>query len=185
MHRQRAHAAALRLREISETDPLTGLWNRRHLLDVGAEALAASRRGAKPLSLLMVDIDHFKQINDTFGHAAGDKALTLLGATLRESTRKEDCVARLGGEEFAILLPGASLAVAQDIAERICRHTATLAVLDDSGRSFGFTVSIGLADLAEGDLRPEELLARADAALYRAKRAGRNRVEVELGRDAA
>ncbi len=183
--RQRAQATALRLREISETDALTGLSNRRHFIDVAGEAIPAAQREGGALSLLMVDIDHFKRINDTFGHAAGDNALRLLGATLKESTRQADCVARLGGEEFAILLPGATAAIAHDIAERICRHTATLAVLDDAGRSFGFTVSIGLAALAAADSRPEDLLARADAALYRAKRAGRNRVEAEPARDAA
>ncbi len=183
--RQRAHAAAVRMREISETDALTGLSNRRHFIDIAGATIPASQREGRPLSLLMVDIDHFKRINDTFGHASGDKALRLLSATLKESTRQADCVARLGGEEFAILLPGATAAIAQEIAERICRHTATLAVLDDSGRSFGFTVSIGLAPLAATDGRPEDLLARADAALYRAKRAGRNRVEAELARNAA
>jgi diguanylate cyclase (GGDEF)-like protein len=183
--RQSAQAAALRLREISETDALTGLSNRRHFLDAAGAAIPAARGEGRPLSLLMVDIDHFKRINDTFGHAAGDNALRLLGATLKESTRRADCVARLGGEEFAILLPGATAAIAQDIAERICRHTATLAVLDDRGRSFGFTVSIGLAALTPADRRPEDLLARADAALYRAKRAGRNRVEAEPARAAA
>ncbi len=183
--RQRAHAAALRLREISETDALTGLANRRHFLDVAGETIGAAQRESRPVAMLMVDIDHFKRINDTFGHAAGDKALRLLSATLKESTRRADCVARLGGEEFAILLPGATAAIAQDIAERICRHTATIAVLDDAGRSFGFTVSIGLAALASADRRPEDLLARADAALYRAKRGGRNRVETELAQNAA
>lgn len=185
IERQHAHAAALRLREMSETDALTGLSNRRHFLDVAAAALAAAQREGRPLALLMVDIDHFKRINDTFGHAAGDTALRLLGATLKESTRQADCVARLGGEEFAILLPGATAAVGRDIAERICRHAATLAVLDDAGCAFGFTVSIGLAGLVPADRRPENLLARADAALYRAKRAGRNRVEAEPARDAA
>lgn len=183
--RQRAHAAALRLREMSETDALTGLANRRHFLDVAGEAVGAAQRDGRPLALLMVDIDHFKRINDTFGHAAGDKALRLLGATLKESTRRADCVARLGGEEFAILLPDATAAIAQDIAERICRHAATIAVLDDAGRSFGMTVSIGLAALAPADRRPEDLLERADAALYRAKRGGRNRVETAPAREAA
>ncbi len=183
--RQRAQAAAARLREMSETDVLTGLSNRRHFLDVANEAIAAAQRGDRALSLLMVDIDHFKRINDTFGHAAGDKALRLLGATLKESTREADCVARLGGEEFAILLPGAPTPVGEDIAERICRHTATLVVLDDAGRAFGFTVSIGIASLGPSDRKPDDLLARADAALYRAKRAGRNRVEIEPTRDAA
>ena len=185
--RQRAHAAALRLREIADTDALTGLSNRRHFLAVAAEKIAPAHTLGAPLSLLMVDIDHFKRINDTHGHAAGDHALRLLAATLKESTRKDDCVGRLGGEEFAVVLAGATPAVAQDIAERICKHVATLAILDGEGRRFSVTVSIGLATLAPSDAKPEDLLARADAALYRAKRAGRNRVETaeSTARDAA
>jgi diguanylate cyclase (GGDEF)-like protein len=175
--RQRAHADALRMREIAGTDALTELANRRRFLVFAQEAMVRGAEQGTPVALLMVDIDHFKRINDTYGHAAGDQALRLLGATLRESTRRADCAARLGGEEFAILLPGAAPAVARSIAERICEQVAKLAVLDGAGRQFGYTVSIGLAALAEGDTRPEDLLARADAALYRAKRGGRNRVE--------
>jgi diguanylate cyclase (GGDEF)-like protein len=184
--RQRAHAAAQRLREISEMDPLTELSNRRRFLAVATESITSAHEQPGQLALLMVDIDHFKRINDTYGHPAGDQALRLLARTLRESTRKADCVARLGGEEFAILLPGATPALAQGIAERICDQVAKLAVLDGTGRQFGFTVSIGLAARADADARPEDLLARADAALYRAKRAGRNRVvRAEERRDAA
>jgi diguanylate cyclase (GGDEF)-like protein len=176
----------VRLQAIADTDSLTGLSNRRHFLAVAGEAIGSAQEFGATLSLLMVDIDHFKRINDTYGHAAGDQALRLLGATLKESTRRDDCVGRLGGEEFAILLPGASAEVAQDIAERICRHATTLVILDGRGQRFGFTVSIGLACLAPSDAKPEDLLARADAALYRAKRGGRNRVEAELpARDAA
>jgi diguanylate cyclase (GGDEF)-like protein len=184
--RRRAHAAAVRLQAIAHTDSLTGLSNRRHFLAVAGEAIDSAQEFGASLSLLMVDIDHFKRINDTYGHAAGDQALRLLGATLKESTRRDDCVGRLGGEEFAILLPDASAEVAQDIAERICRHATTLAILDGRGQRFGFSVSIGLACLAPSDAKPEDLLARADAALYRAKRGGRNRVEADLpARDAA
>lgn len=176
--RHRAHAAAVRLQQMADTDSLTGLANRRHFLAVAEEGIAGAHGDGAPLSLLMVDIDHFKRVNDTFGHAAGDQALRLLGATLKESTRRADCVGRLGGEEFAILLPGATADVAQDIAERICKHATTLVILDGKGQRFGFSVSIGLACLGDADTRPEDLLARADAALYRAKRAGRNRVEL-------
>jgi diguanylate cyclase (GGDEF)-like protein len=183
--RHRAQAAAVRLREISEMDPLTELSNRRRFMAVATESITAAHEQPGQLALLMVDIDHFKRINDTYGHPAGDQALRLLARTLRESTRKADCVARLGGEEFAILLPGATPAVAQGIAERICEQVEKLAVLDGTGRQFGFTVSIGLAVLAGADARPEDLLARADAALYRAKRAGRNRVVCAEGQRAA
>jgi diguanylate cyclase (GGDEF)-like protein len=184
--RHRAHAAAQRLREIAEMDPLTELSNRRRFLAVATESITSAHEQPGQLALLMVDVDHFKRVNDTYGHAAGDLALRLLARTLRESTRKADCVARLGGEEFAILLPGATPKVAIAIAERICEQVAKLAVLD-ANRQFGFTVSIGLAALTDADSKPEDLLARADAALYRAKRGGRNRVELAapLQRDAA
>jgi diguanylate cyclase (GGDEF)-like protein len=184
--RQRAHAATVRMREIAEMDPLTELSNRRRFMAVATESITSAHEQPGQLALLMVDIDHFKRINDTFGHAAGDHALRLLARTLRESTRKADCVGRLGGEEFAILLPGSTPAVAQSIAERICEQVARIAVIHGD-RSFGFTVSIGLASLGDGDAKPEDLLARADAALYRAKRGGRNRVVIAnpLERDAA
>jgi diguanylate cyclase (GGDEF)-like protein len=185
--RHRAHSAALRLREIAEMDPLTELSNRRRFMAVATESITSAHEQPGQLALLMVDIDHFKRINDTYGHPAGDQALRLLARTLRESTRKADCVARLGGEEFAILLPGATPTVARGIAVRICEQAAKLAVLDGSGRQFGFTVSVGLATLGDSDAGPEDLLARADAALYRAKRGGRNRVECddETRREAA
>jgi diguanylate cyclase (GGDEF)-like protein len=176
--RQRAHAAAVRMREIAEMDPLTELSNRRRFLAVATDSITSAHEQPGQLALLMVDIDHFKRINDTYGHAAGDQALRLLARTLRESTRKADCVARLGGEEFAILLPGATPAVAQSIAERICEQVERITVVH-ADRSFSFTVSIGLASLGDGDTTPEDLLARADAALYRAKRGGRNRVEID------
>jgi diguanylate cyclase (GGDEF)-like protein len=184
--RQRAHAAAIHMREIAEMDPLTELSNRRRFLTVATESITSAHEQPGQLALLMVDIDHFKRINDTYGHPAGDHALRLLARTLRESTRKADCVGRLGGEEFAILLPGATSAVAQGIAERICEQVARIAVIHGD-RRFGFTVSIGLASLGDDDAKPEDLLARADAALYRAKRSGRNRVVIDdpLRRDAA
>jgi diguanylate cyclase (GGDEF)-like protein len=176
--RQRAIAAAARMRRIADMDALTELWNRRYFLEEAAAQIKTAQAEGTPLALLMIDIDHFKRINDTHGHLGGDKALRLLGATLKDFTRRDDCAARLGGEEFAVLLPGAAAAVAQNIGERICEQLARLIVLDGEGRRFSFTVSIGIALLAEGDGKPEDLLARADAALYEAKRAGRNRVEL-------
>ena len=110
------------------------------------------------------------------GHAGGDTALRLLAATLKDFTRRADCVARLGGEEFGVLLPDATRAVAEGIAQRICEQVSRLAILDGEGRRFGLTVSIGLAEALPTDTRPEDLMARADAALYEAKRGGRNRV---------
>lgn len=184
--RQRAQAAAVRLRQIADKDGLTDLWNRRHFMAEAEEAIAAAQAQRRPLALLMVDADHFKRINDTHGHASGDQALRLIAATLKDVTRRDDCVARLGGEEFGVLLPGATRDVAEGIAERICAQVARLVLLDGLGRRFGVTASIGLAALLPEDTRPEDILARADAALYEAKREGRNRVVVNaLSRAAA
>ncbi|MGH7004995.1 MAG: diguanylate cyclase domain-containing protein, partial [Alphaproteobacteria bacterium] len=176
--RNRAQAQAVRMRHMAELDALTDLWNRRHFLAEAEARIAAAHAGASPLALLMIDIDHFKRINDTHGHAAGDKALRLIAATLKDFTRKADCAARLGGEEFAVLLPGVTRTLAENIAQRICEQVARLAILDGEGRRFGLTVSIGMTECAAADTRPEGLMARADAALYEAKRGGRNRVEI-------
>jgi len=176
--RQRALAEAVRMRHMAEVDPLTGLWNRRHFMAAADAEIAAARAKPAPLTMLMIDIDHFKRINDTHGHAGGDKALMLLAATIKDYTRKADCVARIGGEEFGVLLPGATRAIAKGIAERFCEQVARLAVFDGERRSFGFTVSVGLGEVTDADAAPEDLMARADAALYEAKRSGRNRVVV-------
>lgn len=181
--RQRAQAEALQMRHMAEIDPLTELWNRRRFLAETAQQITAAHAAESPLALLMIDIDHFKRINDTHGHVNGDKALCLLAATLKDFTRKDDCVARLGGEEFAVLLPGATRMVARGIAERFREQVARLVILDGDGRRFSFTVSVGLGELHGSDARPEDLMARADAALYSAKRGGRNRVEVAFTPD--
>ncbi|MCW5774635.1 MAG: GGDEF domain-containing protein [Rhodospirillaceae bacterium] len=176
--RQRAQSAAVRLRQIAEKDPLTDLWNRRHFLAEAEAQIAAALGDRSPLAVLMIDADHFKRINDMHGHAGGDQALRLIAATMKDVTRRDDCVARMGGEEFAVLLPGATRAVAESIAGRICEQVARLVLLDGQGRRFGVTASIGLAVMVPEDRKPEDLLARADAALYEAKRTGRNRVVV-------
>jgi diguanylate cyclase (GGDEF)-like protein len=176
--RQRAQAEAVLMRHMAEIDSLTELWNRRHFLAEAEQQIAAAQADGTPLALLMIDIDHFKRINDTYGHASGDTALRLLAATLKDFTRKDDCVARLGGEEFAVLLPGAARTVARGIAERFREQVARLVILDGEGRRFSFTVSVGLGEVQAADAKPEDLMARADAALYAAKRGGRNRVEL-------
>ncbi|MGM9490889.1 diguanylate cyclase [Ideonella sp. YS5] len=172
--RERANA----LEEAALRDPLTGLLNRRGC-ERALHALLADRRGA-PLSVAMVDVDHFKSINDAHGHAAGDHVLAALGRLLREHGRPHDVVARLGGEEFLLAWPGSSPAQAAEIAERLRQEVA--------GRDWRIaaaglrvSISIGVAALlpaAAGGSTLGELLADADAALYRAKRAGRDCVEL-------
>lgn len=166
--RQRAaeHAAA------AERDALTGLGNRRHLERRAAELLPALAAEDQPLSLALLDVDHFKLVNDSHGHAAGDQVLVQLAQLLRENTRGGDVLARHGGEEFVILLPGMPLALAAEVCERLRERVAGYGWPVPGG----VTVSIGLAASPPLDL--QALMARADTALYRAKNAGRNSVVV-------
>jgi diguanylate cyclase (GGDEF)-like protein len=125
----------------------------------------------------MLDLDHFKQINDRFGHAAGDEALRRFAATCREILRKNDVLGRMGGEEFAVILPETEVGGGSKLAERLRQRVAEIEIESGRGR-FGFTVSIGIAERAPGEGTIENLLARADRALYEAKEAGRDRVVV-------
>jgi diguanylate cyclase (GGDEF)-like protein len=156
-------------------DPLTGLANRRAFMS-DAEAIIA-RRGARrePIALLLADLDHFKKINDAFGHPAGDRVLKLFAAALTRSIDADDLVGRIGGEEFAILLAGKSEVAAFDVAERVRSAFADDAG-ETEGHAIGATVSIGVAATRAGAPDLVALLGRADKALYRAKAKGRNRV---------
>jgi two-component system cell cycle response regulator len=158
----------------SRRDPLTALPNRRAFdEDLAREAARAARSGA-PLAVVVLDIDRFKAVNDTHGHAAGDAVLQAVATRAAGAIRAGDLLARLGGEEFGILLPGADLARAVDAAERIRAALAALPV-EAAGRALPITASFGCAALAPGE-PPHALVARADARLYEAKRDGRNRV---------
>jgi diguanylate cyclase (GGDEF)-like protein len=163
------------LEELANTDALTGALNRRRFLAVAEVELARALRHARPLGLLMLDVDHFKRINDTWGHAAGDAALVAIARTLAGTLRQQDCLARMGGEEFAILLPESPPAEASGVAERLRALCAELAwnAAEPQAR---LSVSIGVACLDAGDAGIPDLLRRADRALYDAKHAGRNRV---------
>jgi len=170
-------AAALRVYGSSVRDGLTGLYNRHYFDDrLEAEFAFASRHGA-PLTLLMLDVDFFKKVNDTHGHLAGDTVLRTIGAALLTLTRKEDVTARYGGEEFALLLRGVPADHAVLGAERLRRSIEALPVAWRSVR-LNVTVSVGVATMQPGRSYPSpvELVAAADSALYAAKRDGRNRV---------
>lgn len=157
------------LAEQSATDPLTGLANRRGFACTLEQAIAQAHAQGAPLSIAVVDIDHFKAINDAYGHAEGDRVLQLLGALLRQTETARGRIARLGGEEFVRLLPGCTLAQAVEVCDAMRVSVAAMP------SPFALTVSIGVADLADDD-NAAALLSRADAALYQAKRSGRNRV---------
>lgn len=161
----------------AHTDPLTGLPNRRAWDARLAEELARFRRFGEPLSLVVFDLDHFKQINDRFGHKAGDKALKVIATLLGQGLRGTDFLARYGGEEFVMLLPGATGPSAQTLAEKL-RGAVAAAGLHSKGEPVPLTVSAGVAELAEGEAA-DAAFERADQAMYRAKDAGRNRVVLD------
>jgi diguanylate cyclase (GGDEF)-like protein len=166
-----------RLREQAMTDALTGVTNRRSFYEAINSELARVLRFDSSASLLMLDLDHFKQVNDRFGHAGGDEVLRHFCHLAQQRLRSSDLLGRLGGEEFAILLPGTDLAGAARFAEELCSLVA--ATPGRCGKQIiPFTVSIGVTSLRPGDENCDASFARADQALYRAKEHGRNRVEV-------
>jgi len=164
-----------RLWILANTDPLTGALNRRRFIEL-LEGDARSPRGQpETLAVLMLDLDHFKTINDRFGHLVGDEALRHFTELARSELRDRDHFARLGGEEFAALLPATPLEAAIGVAERIRAATAAARFTDEHGAVVPLSVSVGVTDLAADDDRPLAVLNRADKALYLAKASGRNR----------
>jgi diguanylate cyclase (GGDEF)-like protein len=159
---------------LASTDALTGLNTRRSFFGQAEAVVAMARARNEPLAAIMFDVDHFKKVNDTYGHGVGDDVLAELGERLREALRGRDVVGRYGGEEFAAILPGAASAAAE-IAERLRRSVAAIAMQTRIG-PIPVAISVGLAYLSPADTGLESLLSRADAALYQAKRAGRNQV---------
>ena len=166
------------LEQLVRTDPLTGIANRRHFVERIQIEIQRARREKIPLSLLMMDLDHFKRINDTWGHAAGDEVLRNFAGAVGELLRATDMLARLGGEEFALLLPNTAQDGAIEVATRILGVVHQQSI-DCDGEQIQYNVSIGTALLAEHETRYECLLQRADEALYRAKENGRDQVASE------
>jgi diguanylate cyclase (GGDEF)-like protein/PAS domain S-box-containing protein len=168
-------AMEARLRHLASTDPLTGISNRRHFVERGRSEVSRSRRYDAPLTVMMLDVDHFKRINDTYGHDVGDQALKALTALCSDALRTSDLIGRLGGEEFALLLPSTALPGAMILAERI-RVRIEQMRLETPTDELAFTVSLGVCALHADDDGFDALLNRADKALYAAKHGGRNRV---------
>jgi len=174
----------LRLRDVlrsqSIRDPLTGLFNRRYMEETLSREIQRAFRNKEPLSLLMIDLDHFKQFNDTFGHQAGDTLLREFGAFINQRTRGQDVACRFGGEEFAIILTGASKEAAVKRAQLLCEETRQLNAVH-SGQTLGkVTLSVGVSSYPAEGTKAEELLTKADEALYRAKDEGRDRVAAAI-----
>ncbi len=164
--------------QLATHDALTELYNRRHFVELVDKEIARSVRHARPLVMCIIDVDLFKPINDQHGHIAGDGVLRQLAALLRGFVRGEDIAARIGGEEFAVLLPESGIDAAVAFAERL-RDAVAVAPFLIAGQSHHLTVSIGLAELSPARAERSALMQAADVALYRAKAEGRNRVCVE------
>lgn len=169
-----------RLRTARDTDELTGLRNRNATSSAAHIELAHARRTRRELSVVLLDIDHFKQINDRYGHQTGDMALQLIGQTLTTAVRSHDIVGRWGGEEFFLMLPETNLAQAALVAEHIRARIAATALTIADGSTLQLTASLGVASTAHAvNYKLEALLHRADIALYQAKASGRNCVRFD------
>ncbi|TRW99737.1 sensor domain-containing diguanylate cyclase [Candidatus Methylobacter oryzae] len=166
----------IELEKQAHTDYLTGVSNRRHFIEQAELELSRAIRYGNPLSIFMMDIDFFKQINDTYGHNAGDTVLKKLAAVCWQTLREVDIIGRLGGEEFAVLLPETGLEEATEVAERLRASLANVKIPQENGPPLQFTVSIGVLSLASKDGNFDSLLHLADNALYEAKKSGRNKV---------
>jgi diguanylate cyclase (GGDEF)-like protein len=171
------------MRHLAETDPLTGLTNRRALLKEGAAAFEHFKRYQRPFAILAADIDHFKQINDRYGHAAGDAGIRKTGEIVRSTLRTTDTAARIGGEEFIVLLREVDEAAARQLAERI-RAAVEACTITSGDTQFNLTISIGIALARSSDHDIAEVIERADQGLYMAKNTGRNRVLFMPAQDA-
>lgn len=170
-----------RLTELSRTDPLTGLSNRRCLMETLEREMERSRRTGSAMSIIMADLDHFKQVNDTYGHQPGDEVLKAVANLLTHHLRPYDLAARFGGEEFVLVLPGSSLVQAVQVAERI-RTTASRLTFAAPTEKLRLTISLGVTSYPRGRIQTiDDLIREADSALYKAKGEGRNLVAIIEG----
>lgn len=177
---ERLEEAEAQLEHLAVTDPLTELWNRRHILDVLKKEFERSRRQGHDLGLIMLDLDHFKDVNDKHGHAVGDLVLRAAAQRMQAVIRDYDTLGRFGGEEFLVVVPETKPDDVASLAERI-RRAVSAEPVSGTGEPMRITVSAGVAMLEENDLTPDAVLARADGALYAAKRRGRDCVVVGEG----
>ena len=177
VNKHQLQSANDQLKHLSRTDRLTGLNNRGHWEEELKREYSRHRRYGSTAALVMFDIDHFKKVNDTYGHQAGDKVIQAVAEVVRKEARDTDIAGRYGGEEFVILLPDVDSAGARLFAERLRQKTEALTV-DYDGQVIPFTISLGVADLAQSSNDHQQLIEWADHALYQSKRNGRNQVSV-------
>ncbi len=166
------------LYQLAITDPLTGAYNRRHVIAHGTHMVEQAQRTQRPLSVLALDLDHFKRLNDHHGHGTGDAAIRATATVCQAALRSTDVLGRVGGEEFTVLLPNTDLQAAEVVAEHLRGAIAALRLPSERGE-IHLTASVGVAGWQPGDVEIDSVLQRADRALYRAKAAGRDRVAVE------
>ena len=164
------------LQRLATTDMLTGIANRRAFLETAESAYAHSCHSGEPLTLLMLDLDHFKAINDRYGHLEGDRALVAFAQAVKSQLRASDAVGRLGGEEFGVLLPLTTLAEGLEAAHRILQSVRALQLSDDTGQAYRITTSLGVGAFRQSDRSLRDMLDRADQALYLAKHRGRDQI---------
>jgi diguanylate cyclase (GGDEF)-like protein len=164
-----------RITNLADTDDLTGVWNKRHFRRQLPHEIERARTFSIPLTLVLFDIDEFKQINDAFGHLLGDVVLSELCGTVRDTLRPTDVLARFGGDEFAIILPHTDVTGARAVAERILARVRALTIPTDEESAIRCSVSIGIAEFQDADASANDLVRRADEKLYLAKREGKNR----------
>jgi len=164
------------LQRLATTDMLTGIANRRAFLETAESAYAHSCHSGEPLTLLMLDLDHFKAINDRYGHLEGDRALVAFAQAVKSQLRASDAVGRLGGEEFGVLLPLTTLAEGLEAAHRILQSVRALQLNDDTGQAYRITTSLGVGAFRQSDRSLRDMLDRADQALYLAKHRGRDQI---------
>jgi len=165
--------------EMAWRDPLTGLLNRRRFVELAQRELDIARRAKLPLTVALLDLDDFKQVNDKYGHAVGDAALQAVASAFGATLRSTDLAARWGGEEFALVLPATDQAHAADVLQRALAAIRNVRLSTSGGHVIRCTASAGLAQSGEGGTRCEEVMARADSAMYRAKVAGKDRVVLD------
>jgi two-component system cell cycle response regulator len=168
-------ATRRKLEQMASTDMLTGMYNRRALFERFVDAFSVSQRHGRPLSCIMLDVDHFKRVNDTYGHSAGDAVLRTVGQVMCDNIRRHDTCGRLGGEEFCVVCPETPLAGAAHLAERL-RQAIAAETVKTGDVTLHITASFGVATRHPADTQLEMILDRADAMLYRAKDSGRNQV---------
>jgi diguanylate cyclase (GGDEF)-like protein len=177
---QQASVNKEELERLANFDSLTGLYNRQAILSKLRELINRAKRYKEDFSVSMLDIDHFKKVNDRYGHLTGDDVLEKIAALIRQNIRDTDIAGRYGGEEFIIILPQANLSSALVVAERIRNIIENAEMKDSAGNVFAITVSQGLSGWERGE-DAYSLISRADEALYKAKANGRNRVEISPG----